>query len=199
MTTRPGLGLPDRQERYQGLYHDEWMQTLADAMAMDIARHIRHERYDFRTMPIELAPFYAWEVRALSYTRELGEVFERSALEAADRLNELAGTEEGWFMFARSLGGVGSLRYVRGPASDLGTPRERNFGVELFFSPPLNLVANPILLSHIAHVARIQTVPYTMELVSVNILNRFTAREYHYGVLHTTIRRVLMGEEVPRG
>lgn len=203
--TTPTLQLPPAQERYQGLAYDEWMQAMADAVAVEVAKKIRVERRDYRNMPIEMAPFYAWEIRALNWTAELGEAFERSSLEFARELNRLAGTEEGWFVLARSLGGFGTLSYVQDSTApnylgvdDDGKPipgAVRNTGVELFFAPPLSLAANQVLLTHLAKVARIQTVPYTLDLVSVNILNRFVGREYHYGALHVEVSRILFGEE----
>ena len=150
------LQLPLASRRYQGLYYDEWMQRLADQLAVSVAAHVRAQRRDYDNMPIELAPFYAYELRALNYTRELGEVFERSSLAFAKELNRLAGTEEGWFVLCRSLGAGADLRYVQDSTRPnyLGVDDQgnqiagatRNTGVELDIIPPLNLAANATLL-----------------------------------------------------
>lgn len=200
------LPLSDRNRRYQGLYYDEWMQSLADRLARSVAAHVRAARRDYDHMPIELAPFYAYELRALNYTRELGEVFERSSLAFAHELNRLAGTEEGWFVLCRSLGAGADLRYVQDSTQPnyLGVDDQgnqiagavRNTGVELDIIPPLNLAANATLLSHLASVARVQTVPYTLDLVSINIINRFTVNEYHYAAFSPWVGDLLVGEEV---
>ena len=151
------LQLLDPQRRYQGLYYDPWMQALADRLAVDLAAHVRGQRRDYDNMPIELAPFYAYELRALNYTRELGEIFERSSLAFARELNRLAGTEEGWFVLCRSLGAGADLRYVQDntrpnylgvdAAGNAIAGAVRNTGVELDIIPPLNLAANATLLS----------------------------------------------------
>ena len=68
--------------------------------------------------------------------------------------------------------------------------------MELDIIPPLNLAANATLLSHLASVARVQTVPYTLDLVSINIINRFTVTEYHYAAFSPWVGHLLVGEEV---
>ena len=200
------LQLPDPQTRYQGLYYDPWMQALADRLAVDLAAHVRGQRRDYDNMPIELAPFYAYELRALNYTRELGEIFERSSLAFARELNRLAGSEEGWFVLCRSLGSGADLRYVQDntrpnylgvdAAGNAIAGAVRNTGVELDIIPPLNLAANATLLSHLASVARVQTVPYTLDLVAINVVNRFTVTEYHYAAFSPWVGDLLTGEEV---
>ena len=200
------LQLPPASRRYQGLYYDPWMQALADRLAVLMAAHVRAQRRDYDNMPIELAPFYAYELRALNYTRELGEVFERSSLAFARELNRLAGSEEGWFVLCRSLGAGADLRYVQDSTRPnyLGVDDQgnqiagavRNTGVELDIIPPLNLAANATLLSHLASVARVQTVPYTLDLVSINVVNRFTFIEYDYLAIYPYVGHELYGEEV---
>ena len=200
------LQLSDPQIRYQGLYYDGWMQELADQVAVDMAAHVRAPRRDYQNMDISLAPFYAYELRALNYTRELGEAFERSCLAYAKELNRLAGTEEGWFVLCRSLGSGAALRYVSDSTKPnyLGVDDRgnaipgavRKTGVELDIIPPLNLAANATLLAHLANVARIQTVPYTLELVAVNVINRLAIYEYDYVAIYPYVGRNLYGEEV---
>lgn len=200
------LPLSDPQRRYQGLYYDEWMQALADQLAVSVAAHVRAQRRDYDNMPIELAPYYAYELRALNYTRELGEAFERSSLAFARELNRLAGAEAGWFVLCRSLGSGADLRYARDPTRPnyLGVDGEGNAiagatritGVELDIIPPLNLAVNATLLAHLASVARVQTVPYTLELVSINVVNRLTIFEYDYVAIYPYVGHELYGVEV---
>ena len=186
MTTQ--LELPPQGERYAGLHYDQWMQDLADALAVEIAEHIRAKRHDFQHADRSLLPFYAYEINAVNYTQELGEVFERSSLEFAARLNELAGTPESWLLLCRSLGSGADLRYTT------GMNPVRNTGVELDIIPPSSISANVGLLAHLARVARVLCVPYTLEVVSINILSRILTDVYVYAAGRPYVYRLIRGE-----
>lgn len=184
----PELVLPPKESRYGGLHYDPFMQELADAFAVYAAAHIRAKRNDYQNADPSLLPFLAYEAHAINYTQELGVAFERSSLEYAKRLNELAGTPESWALLCRSLGSGSDLRYTRG-----GTP-ERNVGVELDIVPPSSIAANVNLLSHLSRVARVLCVPYTLEVVSINVVSRVLGDVHVYAAGRPRVYRVIRGE-----
>lgn len=188
MTQEP-LALPPKERRYAGLHYSPWMQEVADAFAVYAANHIRAKRRDYQNCDPSLLPFYAYEINAVNYTQELGEAFERSSLEYAQRLNELAGTPECWFLLCRSLGSGSALRYRTG-----GNP-VRNTGVELDIIPPSSIAANLNLISHLARLARVLCVPYTLEVISINLVTRFLSDVYVYAATRPYVYRVIRGEE----
>lgn len=167
-----------RRSRWSGLYFDEWMQALADEVAQQVADHIPASFRDYQNCHPDLLPFYAYDAHAVAWTDVLGEQYARDSLDFAEELDRLAGTEEGWYVLCQSLGARGTIGYTSSGAGTAQSPVQKS--VELFISPPLAIATNQALLTHLARVARIQTMPYTLSITAVTVINRTRTNLFAY-------------------
>lgn len=182
------LQLESAERRYAGLYYDPWMQALADEVARLVAQHVPAAARDYDNCDASLLPFYAYDVRAIAWTDTLGEEYARNSLKFADELNRLAGTEQGWIVLCQSLGSEGYVEYSEEGNGDL----RRTASVDLFIVPPVGIAADAVLLGHLARVARVQTVPYTLRISAIHVVNRVTVVIYHYAAISPKAYKVMV-------
>ena len=182
--------LTDNPElRWTSLNFDPAMQTICDVIAELVAEHI--PSVDPRDCHPDLLPFYAYDRHAVAWTDELGEAYSRSSIEFAKQLNQLAGTEQGWYVLCSSLGATGQWQYRHEGSGDT----LEITGATLVISPPPGIESTATLLSHIAKVAQIQTVPYDIELIAVVVSARFdTTIKYYTAFDHFHFGGVGVGE-----
>lgn len=163
--TKYTLDLDTAAKRYEGMpLSFQWQQILADEAAQLLANHFAAELGDVENCHPDLLPLYAWETNSIAWTDLFGIREERNSVAVAQRMNEVMGSEEAWYIFAQAYGGDGSITYTE----QGGIPT----GVDLYISPPRGFDVTPQFIAHVIRVARAGMVPYYLRLIDVHILNR---------------------------
>ena len=143
-------------------YLPRWL--LTDAYAEALAGQQGAVFNDFANLDPSVLPFRAFDLDAIGWEPGGTIAAQRRALERAQELNELIGTEEAFYILLDMNLAVGYHEYK----PDGAKPNNPYTGVECYITPPIDRTFDNDFLLYITDRCR-RVWPYTLEVIAIHV------------------------------